>query len=105
MPTTVGSQSLSCIMQHGNVKIKTYRITAVASVLYGCETWSLALREEYRLRVFENRALRKTFLHKTKEITGDWRKLYSVELLSDLGRACITYVGEERCIQGFAGEA
>jgi hypothetical protein len=63
-------------MQHGNVKIKTYRITAVASVLYGYKTWSLALREEHRLRVFENRgALRKIFLHKTKEITGDWRIL------------------------------
>ena len=75
MPTAVGSQSLSCIMQHGNVKIKTYRITAVAAVLYGCKTWPLALREERRLRVFENRALRKICLHKTKEITGDWRIL------------------------------
>jgi hypothetical protein len=61
-------------MQHGYVKIKTYRITAVASLLYGCKTWSLALREEHRLRVIDNRALRIIFLHK-KEITGDWRKL------------------------------
>ena len=86
-------QSLSCIMQHGNVKIKTYRITAVASVFYGYETWPLALREEHRLRVFENRVVRKIFLHETKEITGDWRKLYSNELLNDLGRAYVTYVG------------
>ena len=92
-------------MQHGNVKIKTYRIAAVASVLYGCETWSLALREEHRLRVFENRALRKIFLHKTNEIKGDWRKLYRVEILNNLGKACVTYVGEVRCIQSFAGEA
>jgi hypothetical protein len=42
-------------------------------VLYGCETWSLTLREEHRLRVFENRLLRRIFGPKRNEVTGDWR--------------------------------
>jgi len=49
-------------------------------VLYGWETWSLALREELRLRVFENRALRGTFGAKRDEVTGEWRKLHDEEL-------------------------
>jgi hypothetical protein len=49
-------------------------------VLYGCATWSLALREEYRLRVFENRVLRRIFGPKRDEVTGDWRKLHKEEL-------------------------
>jgi hypothetical protein len=49
-------------------------------VLYGCETWSLILREEYRLRVFENRVLRRIFGPKRDEVTGEWRKLHNEEL-------------------------
>jgi hypothetical protein len=49
-------------------------------VLYGCETLSLALREEHRLRVFENRVLRKIFGPKRDEVTGGWRKLHNDEL-------------------------
>ena len=48
-------------------------------VLYGCETWSLTLREKYRLRVFENRVLR-VFGTKRDEVTGEWRKLHNEEL-------------------------
>jgi hypothetical protein len=48
--------------------------------LYGCETWSLTLREEHRLRVFENRVLRRIFVPKRDEVTGEWRKLHSEEL-------------------------
>jgi hypothetical protein len=44
-------------------------------VLYGCETWSLTLREEHRLRVFENRVMRRIFGPKRDEVEGDWRKL------------------------------
>jgi hypothetical protein len=47
---------------------------------YGCETWSLTLREEHRLRVFENRVLRRIFDAKRDEVTGDWRKLHNEEL-------------------------
>ena len=53
------------------------------AVLYGCETWSLTLREERRLRVFENRVLRRVFGPKRDEVTGIWRKLHNEEL-SDL---------------------
>jgi len=49
-------------------------------VLYGCETWSLTLREERRLRVFENRVLRKVFGLKRDEVIGEWRKLHNEEL-------------------------
>jgi hypothetical protein len=49
-------------------------------VLYGCETWSLTLREEHRLRVFENRVLRRTFGPKRDEVMGEWRKLHNGEL-------------------------
>ena len=49
-------------------------------VLYGCEAWSLTLREERRLRVFENRVLRRLFGPKSDEVTGEWRKLHKEEL-------------------------
>jgi len=49
-------------------------------VLYGCETWSLIMREEHRLRVFENSVLRKVFGPKRDEVTGEWRKLHNEEL-------------------------
>jgi hypothetical protein len=49
-------------------------------VLYGCETWSLTLREEHRLRVFDNRVLRRIFGPKRDEVTGVWRKLHNEEL-------------------------
>jgi hypothetical protein len=49
-------------------------------VLYGCETWSLTLREEDRLRVLENRVLRRIFGPKRDEVTGEWRRLHNKEL-------------------------
>ena len=49
-------------------------------VFYGCETWSLTLREERMLRVFENRVLWKVFGPKRDEVTGEWRKLHNEEL-------------------------
>ena len=55
-----------------NLKIKTYRTIILPFVLYGCETWSLALREERRLIVFENRVLRRIFRPKRDEVTGKW---------------------------------
>jgi len=65
------------------LKIKIYRTIILPVVLYGCETWSLILREECRLRVFENRVLRRVFGHKRNEVTGEWRKLHNEEF-SDL---------------------
>jgi hypothetical protein len=52
----------------------------LSAVLYGCETWSLTLREEHRLRVFEKRALRRIFGPKRDEATEGWRKLHNEEL-------------------------
>jgi hypothetical protein len=63
-----------------NLKIKTYRTIISTVVLYGCETWSLTLREERKLRVFENRVLRKVFAPKRDEVTGERRKLHNEEL-------------------------
>jgi len=57
-----------------------YRTIILPVVLYGCETWSLTLRKERRLRVFENRVLRRVFGHKWDEVTGEWRKLHNEEL-------------------------
>jgi hypothetical protein len=88
-------------------------------VLYGCETWSIILREECRLRVFENRVLRRIFGPKRDEVTGEWRKLHNEEL-NDLYSTpnivrviksrkiswggCGAFGGEERRIEGSGGE-
>jgi hypothetical protein len=63
-----------------NVNIRIYKTTIFSLVLYVCETWSLTLREEHRLRVFENRVLRRIFGLKRDEVTGEWRKLHNEEL-------------------------
>jgi hypothetical protein len=65
-----------------NSKVKICNTIILPVVLYGCETWSLTLREEHRLRVFENRVLRGIFGHNRDEVTGEWRKLGSGELHS-----------------------
>jgi len=62
------------------IKIYEYRTIILPVVLYGCETWSLTLREERRLRVFENMAWRRVFGPKRDEVTGEWRKLHNEEL-------------------------
>jgi hypothetical protein len=64
-----------------SLKIKIYKIVILPVVLYGCETWSLTLREEHKLRVFENRVLRRIFAPKREE-DGSWRKLHNDELHS-----------------------
>jgi hypothetical protein len=63
-----------------NVKIRIYRTIILPVVLYGCETWSLTLKEERRLRVFENRVLRRIFGPKRDEVTEELRKLHNEEL-------------------------
>jgi hypothetical protein len=60
-----------------NVKVKIYKTIILPVVLYGCENWFLTLREEHRLRVFENRVLRRIFGPKRDEVKGEWRKLHS----------------------------
>jgi hypothetical protein len=61
-------------------QIGKYRTVIFTVVLYGCETWSLTLREEHRLRVFEKRVLRRIFGPTRDEVMGGWRKLLNEEL-------------------------
>jgi hypothetical protein len=71
---------LPSLLLSRNVKVKIYKTIILPVVFYGCETWSLTLREEHRLRVFENRVVRRIFGPKRDEVTGEWRKLHSEEL-------------------------
>jgi hypothetical protein len=103
-----------------NLKIKIFRTINLPVVLYGFEAWLLTLREERRLRVFENRVLRRVFGPKRDEVTGEWRKLHYEELndlyslskisvsakikKNEMGQARGMYGGGERCVEGFDGE-
>jgi hypothetical protein len=60
--------------------IKIYKTTILPVILYECEAWSLTLREEHRLRVFENRVLRRIFGPERDGVTGGWKKLHNEEL-------------------------
>jgi len=71
---------LSSSMLSKTLKIKIYRTIILPVVLYGRGTWSLTLRKERRLRLFENRVLRRVFGPKRDEVTGEWRKLHNEEL-------------------------
>jgi hypothetical protein len=62
------------------VKVRIYKTIILPVVLYGCETWSLTVREEHKLRVFENRVMRRIFGPKRDRVTGGWRKLHNEEL-------------------------
>jgi hypothetical protein len=62
------------------LKVKIHKTTILPVVLYGCEIWSLTLREEHRLRVFENRVLWGILGPERDEVTGEWRKLHNGEL-------------------------
>jgi hypothetical protein len=75
---SVQSLLSSCLLSR-NVKVKIYETIILPVVLYGCETWSLTLREEHRLRVFGNRVLGRIFGRKRDEVMGEWRKLHSEE--------------------------
>jgi hypothetical protein len=101
----------------------TETTTILPVVLYGCETWSLILKEEHGLRVFENRVLKRIFGTKRDEVTGEWRKLHSGELhilysstdiITQIKSrrkrwvvhvACITHGRGEESVQGFGGKA
>jgi len=66
-------------MPFKNFKIKIYRTIILPAIVYGCETWSLTLIEESRLRVFENGVFR-IFGPECDKVTGEWRKLHNEEL-------------------------
>jgi hypothetical protein len=103
---------IRCITYYTTSRIATFILFIYKPVvLYGFDTWSLILREEHRLRVFENRVLRRIFRPKRDKVTGDWRKLHNEELYNlvllakrkqndqvkedEMGRACSTN-GEKR---------
>ena len=71
------------LLSSRRLKIKIYRTIILPVVLYGCEAWSLTLKEEMKLRVFENMVLRRIFGPRRDEVTGEWRRLHNEEL-SDL---------------------
>ncbi|KAJ4450445.1 hypothetical protein ANN_01869 [Periplaneta americana] len=71
---------LSSSLLSKNLKVRIYKTVILPVVLYGCETWILTLREEHRLRVFKNKALRKICGAKRDEVIGEWRKLLNTEL-------------------------
>jgi hypothetical protein len=71
---------LSSHLLSKNVKIRIYKTLILPVILYGCETWTLTLRKEHKLRVFENRVLRRIFGPKRDGVTGRWRKLRNEEL-------------------------
>jgi len=71
---------LSSSLLSKNLKIKIYRNIILPLVLYGCETWKLTLKEESRVRVFENKVLRRVFGPKRDKVTGEWRKLHNEDL-------------------------
>ena len=113
-----GANLLSSSLLSKNSNIKIYRTVILSVVLYECETWSLILKEERRLRVFENRVLRRIFGPRRDEIKGEWRKLHSEELNDMYFSTKIVRViksrrmrwaghvarmGNKRRIQGFGG--
>jgi hypothetical protein len=71
---------LSSRLLSRNVKVKIYKTIILPVVSYGCETWSVTVREEHRLRVFENRVLRRIFGRKRGDVMGEWGKLHNEEL-------------------------
>jgi hypothetical protein len=101
------------------LKIKIYRTIILLVIVYGCETLSLTLGEERRLRVLGNRVLRRIFWPKREEVAGEWRKLHNEEV-NDLYSSPnivrviisrrmqwaghVTSMGERSRIQGFGGE-
>jgi hypothetical protein len=107
-------------VQAYKTKIGIHITVILPVVLYGCETWSVTPREEQRLRVFENRVLRRIFGPKRDEATGEWRRLHNEELndlysLRNIIRVIESRImrwtehvarmgGKERCLQDFGGE-
>jgi len=75
-----GAELLSSTLLSKNLKIKIYRSIILSVVLYGYETWSLTLREERKLRMFENMVLRRIFGPRRDEVTGDWRRFHNEEI-------------------------
>ena len=63
-----------------NLKNKIYRTIILSVILFGCETWSMTLREDRKMRVFESMVFRRIFGPRRDEVTGEWRRLHNEEL-------------------------
>jgi hypothetical protein len=112
---------LSSRLLSRNVKVKIYKTRILPVSFYGCETLSLRLREEHRLRVLENRFLRIILGPKRDDVTGEWRTFHDEELhnlysfpniirqiqvkTNQVGRACDTHGRGEKSVQGFGGKS
>jgi hypothetical protein len=99
---------LSSSLLSRNVKIKIHKTIILPVVLYRCETWSLTLREEHRLRVFENMVLRRIFGPKRDDVMGEWRKLHNAEfynlysstnIIRQIKSRRMTWVGHVACMR------
>jgi hypothetical protein len=103
---------LSSSLLPKNIKIKIYRTTILPVVLYGCETWSLTLREEHRLCVLESKVLKRLYGPRSDKVTREWKKNYVMRSLvictqqilfadqiekNEMGE-CSMFVGE-KCIR------
>jgi hypothetical protein len=93
----------SCLLSK-NIKIRIYKTIIMPMVMYGCEAWFLILREEHRLRVFENRVLRRIFETKKDKVTGGWRKLHNEELQNMYSSPSVIKMIESRRMR-WAGNA
>ena len=69
-----------CLLCWGAIHLRKFLVLQMPVVLYGCETFSLTLREERKLRVFENMVLRRIFGPRRDEVMGEWRRLHNEEL-------------------------
>jgi hypothetical protein len=83
-------------MMSKNFESRIYKTIILPVILYGCETWSLILREEHRLRVFENRVLRRLFGPRRDEVTEGWRKLHNQALYKLYSSASIIRMVKSR---------
>jgi hypothetical protein len=88
-----------------NIKITIFKIIIFPAVLYGCETWSLTMKEERRLWVCENRMSRRIFGPKRYEVTGEWRKLIMKSLMICTAHPilCGLRVGPVACMEKSRG--
>jgi hypothetical protein len=118
MVLSCGPESFTFQLLSKNIKIKTYRTIILPAILYGCEMWSLTLKVVRRLRLSENKVLRRILGPRRKDLTGEWKKLQSdvlndlysspniIRLIKSRRMRWVRHVArmEEMCIQDFGGE-
>jgi hypothetical protein len=91
-----GAESFVCHFSLQYIKIEIYRTIIFSVVLYSCKTWSLTLKEKRRLRVFENRALRRIFGLRRDEVSGEWGKPHNEKLSAPYSSPNTVWVTKSR---------